>query len=177
MGSIENSIIIILDNINDVYDYFKLGIINNPFTLYSTKFIVNDEIRKSDNIEQHSIRIWKSNTLFNYWYNDLHTSQFVAALDYSIRENDIKIEYLSVNDDECCYTQKPISQTESEEMIRALVDYIRETAKKEYKTKVIIDVHSNLRIYNKSYKNEGFQLTGRKCEDNPYWEEVELIVS
>lgn len=175
MGSIENCII--LNNIKDVYDYFKLGSINNPFTFYSTKFIINDEIRKSDNIEKHSIRIWKSNTLFNYWYNEHHSSQFVAALDYNIRENDIKIEYLSVNDDECCYTQKPISQNESEEMIRALVDYMRKTATELGKPKVIIDVHSNLRIYNKSYKNEGFQLTGRKCEDNPYWEEVEMTVS
>ena len=75
-------------------------------------------------------------------------------------------------------------------------------AEKENKAKVIVDVHrnsynsffvsrinanyyvfsrlhnsSNLRIFEKHYKNEGFVVTERKSRDNPYYLEAELLLN
>ena len=65
-------------------------------------------------------------------------------------------------------------KTMSKEMNKELIEYMRKTAQRENKKKVIIDVHQNLRIYNKYYKDEGFELTDRRAKDNPFWKEVEI---
>ena len=57
-----------------------------------------------------------------------------------------------------------------------MIDFIKNKAVEENKTKIIIDVHSNLRLYNKYYINEGFKVTNRKCPDNKYWLETEIIL-
>lgn len=169
---------IVLDSCNDLYNYLRSGNVSNPFTLYSDKVILNRETFNHPNMEntRHSIRIWKSKTMLNYWYNDQSSSSFIGALDYQIRPNDILIEYLNVNDDECCYKTKPIDQTEAIAVQRELLEYVKNRAKEENKQKVIIDVHENLRLYNKYYKDEGFQVTERKSSDNPFWREAEITL-
>ena len=166
----------ILNTFQDLTNYLTSGLVNNPFTLYSQKYVINHEQSKYHGTENpyHSIRIWKTNTLCNFWYNDQHSSSFVAALDYQIRPNDLRIEYLNVNDDECCYKEKPITQHQARMLHSYLLDYVKDTAKKENKSKVIVDVHQNFRIFNKDYLKEGFKTTGRRCKDNPYWQEIEL---
>jgi hypothetical protein len=49
-------------------------------------------------------------------------------------------------------------------------------AKEECKDKIILDVHENLRIFFKYYYYIGFKTTNKKCTDNPFWVETELIV-
>lgn len=57
-----------------------------------------------------------------------------------------------------------------------LIEFIKNIAILENKKKIIIDVHSNLRIYNKYYKKDGFILTNRKCKENGLWLEAEIVV-
>lgn len=171
--------IIMLNCFDSLCDYLRYDQVYNPFTFYSPKFIIDHQtfIHRDAENPSHSIRIWKSNTLCNQWYNDLQTNSFVAALDYQIRKDDVKIEYMNVNDNECIYSEKPIRQSEAIYLHHELLNFIKRIAEVEQKSKVIIDVHENLRIYNKYYKDEGFQLTNRKAKDNPFWKEVEFIIS
>ena len=168
----------ILNSCKDLYKYLQTNNVNNPFTLYSDKIILERETFPYGETENicHSIRIWKSKTLFNSWFNNQSSSAFIGALDYQIRPNDIRIEYLSVNDEECPYIDKPIDLAESRNVHKELLEYAKKLAKDENKDKVIIDVHGNLRIYNKFFKDEGFQITGRKASDNPFWQEVEFTL-
>ena len=195
---------ILLDSFSDLCTYFFNGNVNNPFTFYSSKFVIHYESFPYPNTEDlttddqrsvarrddaggslfpyasnsfHSIRIWKSNTLFNSWYNDNNDSSFVAAFDYQIRTNDIKIEYLSVNDDECHYKNKPIDLNSARILHKELLNYLKKVAKEENKQRIIVDVHENLRIYNKDYKDSGFEITGRNAKDNPFWKEIEFKIS
>ena len=170
---------VLLDSFNDLINYLRNDKINNPFTFYSSKFVINHETFTNPDTTnvKHSIRIWKSNTLFNSWYNDNNDSSFVAAFDYQIRTNDIKIEYLSVNDDECHYKNKPIDLNSARILHKELLNYLKKVAKEENKQRIIVDVHENLRIYNKYYKNAGFEITGRNAKDNPFWKEIEFKIS
>lgn len=169
---------LILNSCADLCNYLCTGVVNNPFTLYSNKIILEDEKRSRHTTGDvsHSIRIWESKTAFLSWYNDMCSSDFIGALDYDIRPNDIMIKYISVNDDECCYVNKPIDQTDAIKIQSKLLEYAKKRAKDENKEKVVMDVHENLRLYNKYYKQEGFQITGRKADDNPYWQEVEYYL-
>lgn len=169
---------ILLGSLTDFHKYLQTGEINNPFTFYSSKIRINHEIMKHNTEDPcHSIRVYKTDVLFNSWYvNDFRSSEFVAALDYKILPNDIRIEFMNINDDECSYVNKPITQDESKVLNTEILEYVKNCAIKEKKEKVIIDVHSNLRLYNKYYKDAGFKITGRKCGDNPFWEEVEIKV-
>lgn len=58
----------------------------------------------------------------------------------------------------------------------ALIEYVKNFAKAEYKSKIIIDVHKNLRIFDKYYRPLGFTATERRCIDNGYWVEAELYI-
>ena len=70
----------------------------------------------------------------------------------------------------------PLDQYESEDLITSLINFIKIMAKKENKDKIIIDVHENLRLYEKYYYYNGFDITNRKCITNPYWFEAEIIL-
>ena len=146
--------------------------------IYGDKFI----IEKIHNDSKKSIRIWKSKTLLNWWYNDMCSSKFIAALDYSIHPEHVKIDYLNVNDDD--FGIRPsqeensrLSITESTYIHNALLKHVKNYTKNEGKTKIIIDVHSNLKIFNKYYFSNGFKNTNRKCIDNPFWLEAEFVIN
>ena len=84
---------------------------------------------------------------------------------------------MSINDvREMGYKNSKSTLTEEEipEVFISMVYYLISVARQENKPKIVIDVHNNLRIYQKCYEKEGFVLTGRKARDNPYWIEAEL---
>lgn len=152
---------------------------NNFFTkIYSDKIAI-----KHYNYEKiNSIRIWKTKSLFNYLFYKLSGGKFIGGIDYIINNDNIKIDYLFINDNEyknICNKNIPndiLDESEAFEIKKSLINYIKFLAKKENKNKIIIDVHQNLRLYEKYYNNEGFIITNRKCLDNPYWIETEFIL-
>ena len=87
-----------LDALNDV-------LVNdeNP-NLYACNCVYADRIAIQHQIQKgmHNIRIWRTKTLFDYWFNDFHYSgrNFIASLDYTIHKDYIKIEHLGINDRE-----------------------------------------------------------------------------
>ena len=123
------------------------------------------------------IRIWETKSLFNVWYDDFSNNKFIGAIDYSINDKDIKIEYMNINDGHTGSNYNNIlCKDDALELKKSLVFHVKNLAKENDKNKIRIDVHSNLRIYNKYFKNEGFVITDRKCTDNLYWIESELEI-
>jgi len=143
------------------------------YNIYTDKIAIN--LSSRDNY--HSIRLWKTKVLFNCWYNVFECKQFVGALDYKIDDDCIKIEYLNLNDGEGSLSYDFIlNKNDSNLLKKSFLEYTKNLAIKENKKKVIIDVHGNLRIFDKYYKNEGFVATTRRCKDNRFWIEAELNI-
>ena len=134
---------------------------------------------KVDKYGMNSIRIWKTTCLFGFWYNDFNSSQknFIAALDYTIYENYIKIDYLSINDYDKKYMFfNPLDEDESINLMKSLINFVKIVATCQNKPTIILDVHENLRLFFKYYNDEGFRITNRKCKTNPFWLESEIII-
>jgi hypothetical protein len=131
--------------------------------------------------------MWKTKSVFDLWYDDFNTRNFVGALDYEVHPDHIKIEYMSINEPTENSRDKKykkildqnndvITAEESDELRRAMLDFVKCLAKEDNKSKIVVDVHHNLRIFNKYYHTEGFNVTDRTCSDNPYWIETEYDV-
>ena len=171
----------LLENLNQLNE---LLINNDNPNLYNCKCIYKDKIAIQHSLCEniHSIRIWKTKSLFDYWYNDFHYyhKNFIAALDYTIYDKYIKIDYLYINDLNNNINfrlyNNPLDEYESEDLFKSLINFVKIIAKKENKDKIIKDVHKNLRIYEKYYYYNGFKVTDRKCIDNPFWIETEIIL-
>ena len=141
--------------------------------IYENRIAIELHLKKNRNI----IRIWRTKCLFDYWFDDFkHCSKnFIGALDYTIHDTYIKIDYLSINNSENKNMyNNPLDQYESEDLITSLINFIKNIAKKENKNKIIIDVHENLRLYEKYYYYNWFDITNRKCIANPFWFEAEI---
>lgn len=149
---------------------------NEDVSLQSCKCIYQNRIAIKHNYENdmNSIRIWKTKSLFDYWFDDFNTSSnnFIAALDFTVNETFVKINYLNI-----CDNIQNLDEYESEDLVKSLINFIKNIAKNENKNKVIVDVHENFKIYEKYYYYEGFESTNRRCHDNPFWIETEFILS
>ena len=102
---------------------------------------------------------------------------FIGALDYTIQEDHIKIDYININDDEKKHMfHSNLDQNEAEDLIKAFIQFLKIVAKKEKKNKIVLDIHSNCRIFHKYYYYQGFNITYRQCKNNPFWIETEIIL-
>ena len=124
----------------------------------------------------HSIRAWVSNNYLDIIYN---YDKNILSLDYYICDDNIKIEYLCINND--FYSDKfneNVFLTKKEYMIvkNAVFNYIENIAIYNNKYKLIIDIHNNLDRYNAELKDLGFINTYRKCYNNFFWYEAEKIL-
>jgi hypothetical protein len=168
---------ILLSNLQALYELLQN---NDNESLYTCKCIYEDRIaikhytRKELNI----IQIWKTKSLFDYWFDPYCSKNFIATLDYTIYDTYIKIIHVGINDSERrnIYNNNNLDQQDAEELIKNFVNFLKRLAIKEKKEKIILDVHENLRLFLKYYYYIGFKTTERKCTDNPFWIETELII-
>ena len=103
-------------------------------------------------------------------------NNFIAALDYTIEDKHIKIDYLNINDIDThnlFRNEQYFDEYEAIHMTNCLLTYTENIARSLSKEKIVIDVHENLRLYNKFYKGAGFVLTTRRASGNPFWLQVE----
>lgn len=161
----ENIKVILISNLDTLY-----RLLNNhdyelsKFTIYGNKIIV-----KYSNIDELQIvRIWKTKSLLNYNCEDFNNNNFIASLDYTINEYNVRINYLNINED--------LDSLDILRLNKALIYYVKNIAKENNKNKIKTDVHFNLKLYDKYYKNEGFKLTDHRSFENPHWIETELII-
>lgn len=146
-----------------------------PRCLYADRFV----IKEKKWTESSTIRIWKSKSLLDWWYNDSSSDTFIGGLNYRMHEDHVKCEYMNIKDvREPSYGESPSLLTEAEiaALSHSFVEHLKKISREENKPKIIIDVHQNLRIYEKYYKKEGFHITERQSIDNPFWIEAELPV-
>jgi hypothetical protein len=183
--------IVLVSGINAMCKLFQQpnSLCNSPTipsfpSLYSDRIAIKHSM-STDTL--HMIRLWKTKSVFDLWYDDFNTRNFVGALDYEVHADHINIEYMSINEPTENNRDKMykkildqnndvITAEESDELIHAMLHFMKNVAKEEKKSKIVVDVHHNLRIFNKYYQEEGFNVTDRKCSDNPYWIETEYDV-
>jgi len=174
---IYNKTILVYD-LNEIVDLLN----NKKYNEYNCKGIYENRIaiqhRKDENNKDYRniINIWRTTSIFNYWYTlyENCSKNFICCFDYTIHDSFIKINHLGINDGYHRYLyNNPLDGDDSEDLIKACINFIKIVAKNENKNKIIIDLHSNLRLYEKYYHYEGFKMTNRKC-NNPYWLEAEI---
>jgi hypothetical protein len=153
---------------NNIYD-----LQNNCF-YYGNRIAIKHYTNQSMNV----VRIWKTKSLLDYWYDEFCYHSFIGALDYTIANDYIKIDYISLNDGENSTINFDfiLDKVDAYKLYKSLICFIKSVAKENCKNKIILDVHRNLKLYEKYFKSLGFQLTGRKCRDNPHWVETEIIL-
>ena len=97
-------------------------------------------------------------------------------LEYKLNEDNLKINYLEINNDyySKLFNQPTILTNDEYIMIKkAIINYIELIAINNGKTKIVIDIHHNLNRYNHDLKEMGFIITNRNCFDNSFWFEAE----
>ena len=172
--------IYLLSNLEKLYDLLKSNNANSS-SLYNCKCIYQTRIAIKHSIYKkiNRIQIWRTKSLFDYWYDDFHycSKNFIGGLDYIVHDTFIKIIHLNINDGEIKNLYNHcLNEYDAEELVNSLISFVKLVAKKENKKKIMIDVHHNLRIFMKYYWHHGFETTNRKCIDNPFWIESELIL-
>ena len=175
--------IVLLPTIQQVHNILRNQPINIPFYIYNDRFAIERKKYKNSGFlsdPTESIRIWKTKCLLDWWYNDQSTGTFIGALDYVVLKDKIKIDYINIRDYEYNnmykHSESLLTQDQSQELLGAMVDYVKLFALEEKKTKITLSVHNNLRLYNLYFKNLGFALNGYKDPDNNYWLETEIIL-
>jgi hypothetical protein len=170
-----NNKTILLSNYESLFDVLNNKEIDDA---YNCKFIYENRIAIQHLLknDKNSVRIWKTYSLFDWWYNsyDKCGKNFIGIMDYTICDNFIKINHLNINDGRTTLYNNSLDYDDTEELIEKLINFLKLLAKQENKNKIILDVHENLRLYQKYYYNLGFETTNRRCQDNSYWIEVEI---
>jgi len=167
---------ILLSNLHSLYALLNN---NENESLNACKCIYGDRIavKHYTHKELNIIQIWKTKSVFDYWFDPYYSRNFIATIDYAIYDTYIKIVHIGINDHDRRNLYNPaLDEYDAEELITNLVNYLKIVATKENKIKIILDVHENLRLYLKYYYPIGFKTTDKKCSDNPFWIETELIV-
>ena len=104
-------------------------------------------------------------------------SNSVAGIDLVVNKesNTVDIPWWMVNDSEFVkmvgrpmYGQ-PVNIDESNELKNLLFEYAKNYAHSNKCNTLKRDVHNNLREFNADIKKFGFELTGKRAHDNPYW--------
>jgi len=124
------------------------------------------------------VRIYESKSFLDIWY-EFPSRKFIGAMDYIVKPDYLKIDYLAVNDYEdrdIHLYENCLEEEEAHSLISSMVEYAKQKAKEQNKPKLIMDVHSNLRLYEKYFQKYGFSVTDRKSTDNGFWIETEMIM-
>lgn len=146
---------------------------NNPFynypCIYADRFVIQEKklltgnLSTNTNHELIEIRIWKTKSFLNLWYSS--KILFIAGLDYIINDDHIKCENIilkSISN----YSLSLLTQEEINKLSHSMIEHLKITGQKKNKSKIIIDVHNNLRNYKQFYEKEGFLLTNNKSKVN-----------
>ena len=168
---------ILLPNLNPLYELLNN---NDNESLYTCKCMYADRVAIRHYIrdeKKHIIQIWKTKSVFDYWYDPYCSRNFIACMNYTIHDTFIKIDYIGINDNECINMYYiPLDEYDAEDLIQHLVNFVKIIATKENKLKITMNVHENLRLFMKYYYDLGFKTTDNKCADNPFLVETELVV-
>jgi len=165
--------IYIYNNLNNLmYSLNTYNLKNNKTNnIYSKKIILKKEILSDNKI--YSFNSWFGTFIYGFYVNIKDTYKYIFNLDLIENDDNIKIEYLSINND---YHSKNknnlLSDYEFLSLKRSIFNYIEDFAISKNKTKIIIDIHQNMKRFNYELKDEGFINSNNRCIDNYYWFEA-----
>jgi hypothetical protein len=142
---------------------------NNSFTytidINSTNYILKQDI--TSDLKNYSLKCWLSTSTHKSYNNNYS----IFSLDLIINDDNIKIEHLSINND--YYDNiKNLSKNEVLMLRKVIFDYIEDLAISKNKTKIIIDIHNNMKRFDNELKDEGFVNSFNRCIDNYFWFET-----
>lgn len=96
-------------------------------------------------------------------------------LDIDPTNNIVRVPFWLCNDKSLAklcggrFDGEPIDDNTANEVKTILFDYADKIAKENNCKVIQRDVHNNLREFNEEIKQFGFELTGEKASDNPFW--------
>ena len=163
---------------------------NTPPCFYGYRYAIQKELlyfgdltdTDQEQEEYHSMRIWRTKSLFDWWVEEQSNRTFIGALDYVINDDHIKCKYFSINDiTELGYgfyvSDITLTDEEISKLSKSFISHLKIVAQKENKAKIIVDVHNNLRFFEKHFEYEGFRITKRKSPScHPFYVEAELLL-
>ena len=156
------------------YKYNNITSLANSLSYYNFYDNSNDD-NSNYNIE---LKIYINE--FNYYsIKATYINNTIFSLNFDIKDDKIKIEYLNINND--YYSNKFnekifLTINEYKLLKEAIFNYIEKIAYKNNKRRIIIYIHNNLERYNYELLDIGFIITNRRCFDNPFWIEAEKIL-
>ena len=163
-------------NIYNTLDNLLYSLKNNSFTytndidINSTNYILKQDI--TSDLKNYSFKCWLSTSTHKSYNNNYS----IFSLDLIINDDNIKIEHLSINNDyydnEYNSNIKNLSKNEVLMLKKVIFDYIEDLAISKNKTKIIIDIHNNMKRFDNELKDEGFINSFNRCIDNPFWFEA-----
>jgi hypothetical protein len=133
--------------------------------------------------QQRIIRVWNTNSWFGFWHDELSVSNFIGAMDYTIHDDHIVIDYLCANDEinvklfENSQPREPLSNLEATQLMKSFICFVKNITEEENISVIRKDVHQNMFFYEKYLMDNGFITTGTRCEYNPQWLETEVRLS
>ena len=157
---------------------------NNNFNILKEP-LISDKIKLEEHLidpNTYMLRLIKTRCFLDYPIEDSY--RYIGCLDYFINKNDnfIKIDYLYISDNDYS-TISPhtkdysLNDCDALYLKKSLLKYVENIALTNNINKIIIDVHHNLKNYNKLYFDEGFIVSDFKCSDNPCWIEAVKILN
>jgi len=142
-----------------------------PYSIFNEKIaikFIEDELN-GINI----LKIWKTNTIFDYGYENFSFENFIIFLCYKKTYNSIKIESLTINEPNL----KILNELNKiNNVIEFIINFLKKIAINININKIIIEVHKDLYTYNEIYKNQGFILTNIISYDNPDYREARFYI-
>lgn len=186
---------IIVPSMACFYDYLQTRVPKTDIFTYRNKVVIRETVSETLQMPSspelrpyYSLRAWRSNSVLDIWYDEMGGSgardNFIAALDYVVEDDRVKIEYLNLNDAEYSVNYyltsvdaNYMNNDDAQILTKHLIAYAENVARDHEKSHIVIDVHGNMRLFHKYYKGNGFVETGVRCRDNPYWVEVVKDVS
>jgi len=145
-----------------------------PYSIFNEKIaikFIEDELN-GINI----LKIWKTNTIFDYGYENFSFENFIIFLCYKKTYNSIKIESLTINEPNLKILNELNELNKINNVIEFIINFLKKIAINININKIIIEVHKDLKIYKKIYKNIGFVLTNILSYDNPDYKQAELEI-
>lgn len=142
----------------------------------------NIAIKCESKQHNHRIRVWNTNSWFGYWHDELSIRNFIGAMDYTIHDDHINIDYLCVNDEvnvklfENYKPREALPECEAKKLMKSFICFVKNLAEDENISIIRKDVHQNRFFYEKYLLDNGFVMTWRRCLDNPDWLETEFLL-
>lgn len=164
---------ILLPTFDDIHNLLKHDTVKTNYS--NNKIAIKHYVNNNLNL----VKIWNITSISNYMHQNSNIDNFIMAIDYIINKDNIRIEFLNINDKQHSNVHRTInflSEHNAFELTKSMIIFIENIAKKNNINKIIFDVHCNLNMYNKYYKGF-FQLTNCNNLDNLFQLEAERNIS